>query len=190
MINKKGTGGGGGAGYGEIQYPIIDGDAGAVWDLNFIGTEVAISAKDGYRLEDVTLNGESKGAATVLKGLKTGDNVYITTITDEGYIRRGLAEIKLVARSKMSKAKGKKAIKVYWFDEADKDFEFTGYEVFRSLKRSTYGKKPFFQTTRKAYWNTAIKKGTRYYYKVRGYVEINGERFYTKWSKQAWRKVK
>ena len=174
----------------SVQKPVIEGDAGAAWTLNSKGTDLTITAKDGYQLKEVTLNGVSKGAVTELKGLKTGDKVYITTVSDKDVLVGKLSEIKLVARSKMSAAKGKKAVKVYWYAEDNRDFSFDGYEVFRSVKRSEYGKKPFFETTRKAYWNTAIKKGTRYYYKVRGYVELDGVRYYTDWSKQAIRTVK
>lgn len=39
------------------------------------------------------------------------------------------------------------------------------------------------------YYNTAIKPGTRYYDKVHGYVEFEGEKLYTGYSRKAWRTV-
>ena len=51
------------------------------------------------------------------------------------------------------------------------------------------GKKPFFETKKDVYYNTAIQAGTRYYYRVRGYVEYEGEKLYTSYSKKAWRTV-
>ena len=68
---------------------------------------------------------------------------------------------------------------------------FDGVEIFRSVKRyKGYGTKPFFETEKDAYYNTQIEKGSKYFYKVRGYVEIEGEKYYTGWSKKAWRTVK
>lgn len=91
----------------------------------------------------------------------------------------------------MSAANGLKAVKVYWYAEEGSDISLDGYEIFRSTKRySGYGKTPFFETDRETYWNTAIKSGNTYYYKVRGYIELNGERYYTEWSKKAIRTVK
>ena len=174
-----------------VQKPVIEGDAGAAWTLSSDGTKLTISAKEGFTLADVTLNGVSKGQAAELTGLKTGDKVVIRTVNDADVLAEKLAAVKLVARSKMSAANGKAAVKVYWFAEDGSDINFDGYEIFRSTKRySGYGKTPFFETGRETYWNTAIKGGNTYYYKVRGYIELNGERYYTEWSKKAWRTVK
>jgi len=100
--------------------------------------------------------------------------------------------LKLVARSEMSSAQDKKAVKVRWFDQNGADISFLeGFEVFRSVKRyEGYSKKPFFETEREKYWNTQIDDGMKYYYKVRGYVTIDGEKYYTDWSLKAWRTVK
>lgn len=81
-------------------------------------------------------------------------------------------------------------IKVGW--TKSKGYKVDGYQVFRSVKRySGYTKKAFFvkkTTSRTAtYKNTkALKRGTRYYYKVRGYRRIAGKTYYTKWSNKAW----
>ena len=84
---------------------------------------------------------------------------------------------------------GKKAIKLT--RKTDSDADFDGVEIYRSTKRNSgYGKKPLYTTTKNAYYNTAIKSGTRYYYKVRGFVTIDGEKVYTDWSAKAWRTVK
>ena len=66
-------------------------------------------------------------------------------------------ETQLVARSQMSKAKGKKAVKVRWFAKDGSSIDYLeGFEVFRSYKRyEGYTQNAFFKTERHAYWNTA-----------------------------------
>ncbi|MCI8609520.1 MAG: hypothetical protein HFE73_07740 [Firmicutes bacterium] len=97
---------------------------------------------------------------------------------------------KFTAQSQMSTAKGKKAVKISWKAEGA-DVDFDGYDIFRSTKRySGYTNKPIFSTKKTTYYNTAIKKGVTYYYKVRAYKIVDGEKVYTGWSTKAWRTVK
>lgn len=97
---------------------------------------------------------------------------------------------KITLRSQQVKLKtGKMAVKLTW--KTDNDVELDGIEIFRSMKRyAGYGKTPLFNTDRNAYYNTAVKTGKKYYYKVRGYVTIAGEKVYTQYSTKAWRTVK
>ena len=180
------------------QKPEITTDSGAKTVLSSDGTKVTIKVADGYELVEVTVNGVSKGAVIELTGLKTGDKVVITTRAKE--TAQTLEEVKaemaaintdnFYARSKMVTLKsGKRAVKVTWY--TTKDVKFDGVEIYRSTKRySGYGKKPFFRTTKDAYYNTAIKKGTKYYYKVRGYILVDGQKVYTDYSTKAWRTVR
>lgn len=96
---------------------------------------------------------------------------------------------RFVVRSKLTVLDGKRAVKLSW--TAPK-VGLDGYEIYRSTKRyEGYGKKPFFKTTKTTYFNTRdLETGTRYYYKVRGYKNINGKVYYTQWSTKAWRTVK
>ena len=178
------------------QKPVIEPNADVTTSLSTDGTTLTIKANDGYEITDVTVNGVSKGAVDKVTGLKTGDKIVIKTQKietpdDNAALIDAVKNTKLDARTAMSKAKGKKAVKVYWYAEDGSDLEFDGYEVFRSLKRySGFGKTPFFKTANEKYYNTAVKKGSKYYYKVRAYKVIDGEKVYTDWSTKAWRTVK
>ena len=83
---------------------------------------------------------------------------------------------------------GKKAIKITWYDQSGNEVKFDGVEIYRSTKRNTgYGKKPIYVSKSGVYYNTSIKLGTKYYYKVRGFREIDGQKYYTNWSLKAFR---
>lgn len=204
---KKGTalsGGGsfgGGGGYIPsitVQKPTISTGDGYTASTGSDGTTATINVQDGYELVDVTVNGVSKGEVTTLTGLKTGDKVEVKVVKKEEFsevekVQAALATVTVdnfKARSKQANLKnGKKAVKITWSNTSG--VKFDGVEVFRSVKRySGYGKKPVFSTEKDVYYNTAITKGTKYYYKVRGYVEVDGIKYYSAWSEKAWRTVK
>lgn len=176
-----------------VQAPTINSVEGVNVSLSAFGSIATISVDTGYQLLDVTVNGISKGAVDVVAGLKTGDVVSIAAekiISEEEALIASLAEIKLDADSELvTMNTGKKAIKITW--SGDEKVKLDGVEIFRSVKRySGYSQKPVFVSKTNKYYNTAIEKGNTYYYKVRGYVEISGEKYYTGWSTKAWRTVK
>ena len=114
----------------------------------------------------------------------------VKTEAEKAELKAAVKASRLNAKSKLvTMASGKKAVKITW--DYDGGIEFDGVQIFRSAKRySGYGKKPIFVTEGDCYYNTAIKKGTKYYYKVRGFVIIDGEKVYTDWGSKAWRTVK
>ena len=159
-----------------------------------------ITVEAGYDLVDVVLNGTSKGKVTEVKGLKTGDKLIVTaekkpvepTEPTKEDILATLADHKLAARSKVVTMKnGKKAVRITWYNQNGEMMDFDGVQIFRSVKKNSgYGKKPIFTSESGKYYNTAVKAGTKYYYKVRGFVVIDGQKYYTDWSLKAWRAVK
>ena len=65
-----------------------------------------------------------------------------------------------------------------------------GFQVWKSTKMNS-GFKKAFTTTKTSYKNTkGLKKGTRYYYKVRAYKVVDGKNVYSDWSNKAYRTAK
>ncbi|MEE0180660.1 MAG: hypothetical protein UEP31_02480 [Anaerovoracaceae bacterium] len=198
-VNKASSGGGS---HSSIQKPTIIAGEGAETSLSILGTNLTIKVTEGYELTDVILNGVSKGKVTELTGLRTGDKVEVKTEKKQEKpskeeIIAALDSSKLVARSKLiTLENGKKAVRVTWYDQNGNEIDFDGIEVYRSVKRyKGYGLEPFYTTkgdkSEGYYVNTKdLKEGTTYYYKVRGYVTIDGQKYYTDYSLKAIRTIK
>ena len=97
---------------------------------------------------------------------------------------------RFAARSQLTTLNGKKAVKVTW--NVPEGMELDGFDVYRSVKRyEGYGRKPFWTTTKTSYINNRdLEVGRTYYYKVRGFKYVDGEKVYTQWSYKAWRTIK
>ena len=92
--------------------------------------------------------------------------------------------LKLTAKSTAKKG----SITVKWTVKGEADID--GYEIWKSTKANK-GYKKAFTTTKKTYKNSkGLKKGTRYYYKVRAYKVIDGVKVTSDWSNKANRKAK
>lgn len=104
--------------------------------------------------------------------------------------KEAIKAMKFKLRSQLVKTKsGKKAVKLTWTNPSD--IEFEGVAIYRSTKKNTgYGKKPIYVSKSDKYINTAVKSGKKYYYKVRAFVTIDGEKVYTDYSYKAYRTVK
>lgn len=196
-------GGGGGGGFapsggaagpaeitptGEVQKPTITANNGTVVATSKDGTAVTFTPDAGYIIMDVIVNGKSVGALASVTNLKTGDIVECITQNKAG-MQALMNNYALTARSKNVTLKnGKSAIRISWFDRNGDKMDFDGVEIQRSTKRYS-GFKKMFDSNRNKYYNTNIKTGTKYYYRVRGYVLFNGEKVYTDWSLKAFRAV-
>ena len=99
-------------------------------------------------------------------------------------IIKGVEATTLKARS----SKTSKGIKITW--TKSKGYKVDYYVIYRSTKKNSgYGTKPFYTTksaTAGYYVNSKdLKKGTKYYYKVRGVRVIDGQKYYTEYSTKA-----
>ena len=184
-------GGGGGGSSLNPQRPTIITDGNLKYTLSKDGSSASLTPNDGYEINSIIVNGEEKGGAEAITGLKTGDIVKISAICYLDVIEEAQS-YKLAARSKQIKRKNGMhpvKVKVTWYDENGKELKLDGYEIERSRKRYS-GYQLRLKTDREVYYNTYIENGAKYYYRVRGYILFKGEKYYTNWSKKAWRTVK
>lgn len=83
-----------------------------------------------------------------------------------------------------SKAALKGGFKIKWYKRTK---QTSGYEVRYSttskFKSGTYKTKTIKDTSRKYFVKRNLKKGKAYYVKVRTYKVVNGNKYYSKWSK-------
>lgn len=141
------------------------------------GTEIAINCTDAMNAD--------LGSYTV--------KVALTLDEDPAErIKAGVENTTIKASSAAGKSNGTSYIRVKW--AKSKGYKVDYYEIYKSTKKGVFSDKPYFKTsngTWKSYKNTkGVKKGIRYYYKVRGVREVGGETVYTKWSNQAIRTAK
>ena len=208
-VTKSGGSSGGGS-YIPVQKPAILAGEGSQTMLSADGTKLTITAAVGYEIQDVLLNGASKGSVTQLSGLKTGDKVEIKTAkkaepavpgkptdptnpsTDESTkkIKEGVENTSITLESKLTKNK-----KIFLSWTKSRGYKVDRFEIYRSVKKNSgYGKKAFFATGNgevSTYLNTKnLRTGKTYYYKLRGVRTMDDKKYYTQWSNKAWRTVK
>ena len=91
--------------------------------------------------------------------------------------------LKITASSKATKG----AITVKWTVKEGDASAADGFQVWKSTKMNK-GYKKAFTTTKTTYKNTkGLKKGVKYYYKVRAYKVVDGVNVYSDWSNKAYR---
>ena len=137
-------------------------------NFNYDGPAVTT---DGFVADDFTSYSELVAAETLL-GLNQESPA------------KAVESLKITARSTAKKG----SITVKWTVKGEADID--GYQIWKS-KKANSGYKKAFTTTKKSYKNSkGLKKGTRYYYKVRAYKVIDGKNVYSDWSNKANRKAK
>ncbi len=196
----------------EFQLKVVCSDGNVISD--FKGGNVAITVavpKDMADKKVVCVYIDDNGHMSKVKGQLNADGTFTFTtghfstyaiLAEEeadaaiAAQKEAIWNIDVKLSSKQVKTKtGKKGIKITWTAAAG-DKVLDGVEVFRSTRRSKgYGTKPFYISTKGGtegyYINTkSLKTGTKYYYRVRGYILVDGQKVYTDYSNKAWRTVK
>lgn len=153
--------------------------------------DVTLTAEEGYEVKDLLINGKSVGAVSSYTIEDVSEDIHVTAVfgeTEEAKndrIAKGVQNTTIRMYYKKNEI-GKGWIKLHY--KKSYGYKVDNYEIFRSAKKKTgFGDKPYFVTkknnTSGFYKNTKnVKKGTRYFYKMRGVREIAGETYYTQWS--------
>ena len=152
--------------------------------------EAARKAYDAYVAEYTDYYVAYKAAGYKTDGFVADDFNYQSLFNAETQLglnnnpADSVKALKITARSTAKKG----SITVKWSVVGEADID--GYQIWKS-KKANSGYKKAFTTTKKSYKNSkGLKKGTRYYYKVRAYKVIDGKNVYSDWSNKANRKAK
>ena len=158
---------------------------GSIWEAEVYLTEIAINKvlKDGtMNADDVNAAFNAYKALTDRQQYKVDKDTKYAIKLIEAKVIASVESLKIKASSKLYK--GKK-IRVNW-RVADGDASMiTGYQVYKSTKMNSGYK--FMGKTQKSYMDNKknLKKGKRYFYKVRAYIDVDGERYFSDWSNKA-----
>ena len=126
-------------------------------------------------------------AALGFKGICKLDPTMVTKLNRlEASIGYEVEAIKIKTSSKATKG----AMTIKWRVVGGNKDAAAGYQVWRSTKANK-GFKKMITTKKMTYKNTKnLKKGTRYYYRVRAYAEVDGKVYFSDYSNKAYRKAK
>ena len=121
-------------------------------------------------------------ALTERQGFKVDADKLPLIKVVENKLGDAVESLKITASSKATKG----AITVTWKVVGDAEAA-DGYQIWKSTKKNS-GFKKAFTTSKTSYKNTkGLKKGVRYYYKVRAYIVVDGKNVYSDWSNKAYR---
>lgn len=185
--------------YALPSEPVIDitGKEGGSVTYDRIRHTVTITPDENHLIKEILLNGDS---VTVTDGVMVLENIYgwsrISVIFekkqepagDNAKLIAGVNGTKVYIRSKTH---GKGKIKLSW--SKSKGYRVDYYQVYRATEKNGKYKAVYKSATgnTKTYTDSkSLKKGKKYYYKVRGVRIIDGRKYYTGYSKIVGRTVK
>ena len=143
------------------------------------------AAKDGASQEEMKAAMDAYKALTDRQRYEIDETALPLIKVIENKLGAAVKGLKLTAKSSAKKG----SITVKWTVKGDASVA-DGYQVWKSTKQSK-GYKKAITTAKKSYKNTkGLKKGTRYYYKVRAYKVVDGKNIYSDWSNKAYRVAK
>ena len=143
------------------------------------------AAKDGASQEEMKAAMDAYKALTDRQRYEIDETALPLIKVIENKLGAAVKGLKLTTKSSAKKG----SITVKWTVKGDASAA-DGYQVWKSTKQSK-GYKKAITTAKKSYKNTkGLKKGTRYYYKVRAYKVVDGKNVYSDWSNKAYRVAK
>lgn len=154
-----------------------------IYNMGVIGIKTGTTNRSGACIVtaiDVEVNGKTETIVSVVLGAEDNRQRYEASNMLLKYAQQYYAaaaeakEVKVTASAKTVKG----GVSVTWKASSKAD----GYQVYRSTKK-TGGFVKKWDTVKNSYKNTAVKKGSRYYYKVRGYNVVGSDTFYSDYSK-------
>ena len=160
-----------------------------IFNLDVDAANKLIAALPAYGASSAQIKAAKDAVAALgFKGICKLDSTMVTKLNRlEASIGYDVEALKITAKSTAKKG----SITVSWTVKGNAAAA-DGYRVYRSTKKNSgFGTKPLFTTTKQTYKNTKnLKKGTRYYYKVRAYKVVDGKTYFSDWSNKAIRIAK
>lgn len=162
--------------------------------VNLEGEPVTINGKQYYVVKfygkEFILAKDTVIAAAIKKqnedsntNPSTSESNQTTASKTDTAASKKLALLKKQIRATVIKGKAKGKKRYIRLTLKNKGAKVTKYQIFRSTKKKGRYKK-IAETKKLVYKDKKkVRKGKRYYYKVRGYRVVNGKKVYTKWSK-------
>ena len=145
-----------------------------------VETMIAKLPADGSDVAAVKAAREAYDALTLCQRVTVSNKYYDKLVDTEKLVAKAVETLKIKASSKATKG----AITVTW-KVTGNAAAADGYQLYKSTKAQK-GYKKCITTTKTSFKNTKnLKKGTRYYYKVRAYKVVDGVTYYSDWSNKA-----
>ena len=135
-----------------------------------------ISEIDTYKAQADQYKAEADESKTLADKYKAEAEKYKTLAT-----KNGINATNVNLSVSQVKVSGKPAAKLNWSKTGS--YSIAKYQVYRSTKAdSGFKLLTTVKSSVKTYKDTTVKKGKTYYYKVRAYKTVDGNKVYTQWS--------